>query len=155
MKAAILSLTIILIFSGCSIHSSEQLAAVRAAGVSPRTYAKLDQNIPISPEDVIDLRRHRVDDSVPLYHLDRIGVDYVVQKDDNKAMRAAKVSRDVVNAVNDASRRLVADRTAPRRSWYWGFDYGDPYPYYWWPSVSVGYLWGGGGAYHHHHNHCH
>jgi hypothetical protein len=153
MKAAILALSVIAALSGCSIHTKETLATVRAAGVSPRTVAKLDANAPISPEDVIELRRHRVSDSVPIYHLDRIGVDYAVTKDDLKAMRAAKVSSEVSNAVADASRRFTSYRYAPRRSWYWGYDYWDPYPAYVYPSLSFGYVWGGGHR-HYHRRHC-
>jgi hypothetical protein len=172
MKAAIFALTAVVALSGCAIHSKEEMAAVRSAGVSPRTVARLDSHAPISPEDVIELRRHRVSDAVPLRHLDRVGVDYVVTKDDIKAMRAARVSQDVTEAVTDASRRFVSDRYAPRRNWYWDVGYLDPYPYYYWPSVSYGYgggygygygrgyynsgyKWRGGGHHHHGGGHRH
>ena len=143
MKAALLLLSIAVLLAGCATHTEEQIAAVRAAGVSPQVVAKLRHDDVLSPEDLIELRRHRVGDSVPIRHLDEVGVDYVVQRNDVKKLRSAGVRPAVVDELLSASRRFVVDRYerpshwsvgfyAPYDPWYMHYgpyDYGWPYYY--------------------------
>jgi hypothetical protein len=145
MRAALLLLSVAVLLAGCATHTEEQIASVRAAGVSPSVVSKLKREDVLSPEDLIELRRHRVSDSVPIRHLDDVGVDYVVQRNDVKKLRAAGVRPAVVDELLSASRRFVEDRYerpsnwsvgiyAPYDPWYLyhgvvPLDYGWPYYY--------------------------
>jgi hypothetical protein len=142
MKPALLFLTAVLLLTGCATHSREQIAAVRAAGVSRSTVTKLERDYVLLPEDLIELRQHRVADSVPVRHLREVGVDYIAQRDDLRRMRSAGVRPIVVDELIFASHRFIRDRyeRPPRFSWGviapydpWYLEYG-PHPYdYAWP----------------------
>ena len=153
MKSALLLLAALLVFTGCATHSPEQIAAVRAAGVSPRTVYKLEHDRVILPEDIIELRRHRVADSVPIRHLDEVGVDYIPQRDDLRRMRSADVHAAVIDELIIAGQKFANDRYddyyRPRFAWGLSIPFYSWYPYY-------DYGWGYGGYYsggHHHHDH--
>jgi hypothetical protein len=106
---------------------------------------KLERRGVLAPNDLIELKRRGVNDSVPIRQLDKVGVDYVVQKEDMRRLRSAGVDPDVREALADASARFVRDRYAPRP--YYEFDIAAPWHYggrWWWPyaDVSLGYSWG-------------
>lgn len=130
--------------AGCSTHPRQTIASARAAGVSDGTIAKLDHHGILVPNDLIELKRRGVPDSVPIRHLDKVGVDYVAQRDDFRHLRAAGVRPAVRDALSEASRKFVDDRYAPRR---YEVAYDAPWHYggrWWWPyaDVSLGYSWG-------------
>jgi hypothetical protein len=140
MRATLLFLSAAILFAGCATHTDEQIAAVRAAGVSPNVVGKLTREDVLSPEDLIELRRHRVSDAVPIRHLDDVGVDYVVQRNDVKKLRAAGVRPAVVNELLSASRRFT-DRYERPSNWSVGV-YAPYDPWYFHPGVvSVDYGW--------------
>ena len=125
MKTALLALSAAALLSGCSIHTKQQLTAVRASGVPESTVRHLAENTPLTPSDLIDMKRRNVSDDVPIFHLERIGVDYEARKEDIARLRAAKVSDRVVDALHRASDRYT----------YWRYNapqpiYVDPYPWY-------------------------
>ena len=129
MKAALLLLSIAILLSSCATHSKEQIAAVRAAGVSPNLVNKLEHDRVLTPEDFIQLRRHRVSDAVPIRHLDEVGVDYLVQRDDIKKLRNAGVRPAVVDELLFACRRYAERRSDRAFAWSVGV-YAPYYPWY-------------------------
>jgi hypothetical protein len=144
MKFAILAFAAAFL-AGCTTHPRQTIASVRAAGVSERTVAKLDHHGVLVPNDLIELKRRGVPDSVPIRHLDKVGVDYVAQRDDFRRLRSAGVRPAVSDALADASREFVRGRYAPPSYFAAGFD--APWHYggrWWWPyaDVSLGYSWG-------------
>lgn len=145
--AAILTLAATLL-AGCATQTKETMAAVRAAGVSSRTVAKLEHRGVMEPADLIELRRRGISDQVPLRQIDKVGVNYLVQRRDMAAMRSAGVRPEVRDALLDASDRFARDRNT---RYAYSIGIYDPWPYYdpwYWPlGVSLGYSWG--------HRHCH
>ena len=126
-------------------------AAVRSAGVSPRTLRKLEHRGVLTPDNIIELRNRRVDDELVVHHLDTVGVDYIAQKDDIKSLRSAGVRQPVIAALTRASNRHAGYLSAPPPSYYSHGYYGDPwyYPYSpryyydpWWPQGEVGITYG-------------
>ena len=117
-----------LFFVGCATQSKEQMAVVRSAGVAPATVERLDRGSSLSPDDLIELRRKRVNDAVALRQLDLAGVDYVVDKDIIKRLRKAGVSETVIQAAANAGERFEERYTRPHVSTY--YSYGYPYPGY-------------------------
>jgi hypothetical protein len=131
-----------LLLAGCATQTREQLAAVRASGVSAGLVHKLQRWGVLSPEDIIELKRHHVNDAVALRQLDHTGVDYVVDKNILRQLRNAGVSQDVIAAVSFAGRCFEARYRHPYRGywgggWYGPWGYGYPYdPFYYdfgWP----------------------
>ena len=139
MKAVLVLLLAVTLFSGCATHSPEEIAAVRAAGVSNRTVAKLEHEGILAPEDLIELRRRGVNDGIAIRHLDDVGVDYVVQRNDLRQLRRAGVrpavvqelvrqSNDFYEDVYDDSRWSIGV-SAGYYPGYYGYGYGWPYYY--------------------------
>ena len=167
MKAAIFALGAALTLAGCATHSDEQIAVVRAAGVSRPTVAKLEHRGALTPEEVIELKRRGVSDAIVLRQLDKAGVDYVVQRNDMAKLRKAGVSSDVRDALARASERFVYDRyrpfVGPEIYFYDDWSYPIGYPYYprygfvgvgyggWYGGGHGGYYGGHGGHRGHHH----
>jgi len=119
------ALTAALVLTGCATQTKEQLATVRAAKVSPVVLEKLEHRGSLTPADLIELRRRRVDDSVALRQLDGAGVDYLLDKTEVKRMKAAGVSDAVIEAAIRASNRFVAQFYHPYPAYGYGW-----YPYY-------------------------
>jgi hypothetical protein len=145
-----------LFLSACAIHTSQEIASVRASGVSNRTTSKLEHHGILYPEDLIELRRHQVDDHIPIRHLDKVGVDYLVHRADIRSLRNASVHEPVIDELIRASDHFAEDRYERPHAFSWGFAF--PYydPFYW----GLGYLglgyWGHGyshGDHHDHHDH--
>ncbi len=154
MKKFVLLLAAVALLAGC-VHSNSTIASVRAAGVSERTVQKLEHRGVLSPNDLVELHQHRVSDEVPVRQLDRVGVDYVAQKADFKRLHSAGVSQVVADALSDASNRFLAYRYVP--AGYYGY-YPGPWSYggpWWWPDISLGYVWGGGWGHWGHGGHDH
>ncbi len=136
---------------GCATHDQRTIAAVRAAGVSGRIVAKLEDHGSLAPGDLVELKRRGVSDAVPIRQLDVDGVDYIVQRDEIVMLRKAKVRTAVTDALIAASDRFAHDRYAPAAHGSWWVDpfwYGPAYYYrdpLWWPQtrLSVGYARGG------------
>lgn len=149
MKKLILLALTVALFSGCAVHSPQALASVRAAGVPERTVAKLAHRGTLTPGEVITLHRAAVSDDIVLRHLDEVGIDYLLAKEDAKMLRTAHVSEPVLDALKTASNRYLAWRTAQLNYGYYGsyasYDY---VPY--WPlgGLTLGYGWSS------HHSDC-
>jgi hypothetical protein len=133
MKPIFFSLCAAALLCGCSIHPKAQLAAVRAAGVHTETVKHLSENSPLTPSDIIDLKRRGVADELAIEHLDRVGLDYELSKDDNDRLKSARVSDRVRDAAMRASSRFANWRSNER---YYSGSY-DPFfqPY----SFGYGY----------------
>lgn len=136
MKPIFFTMCAALFLCGCSIHPKKQLTAIRAAGVPAETVRHLSENAPLTPADLVDLKRRGVDDSVAVLHLDRVGLDYEAKKDDLARLRAANVSDSVRDAFSRASDRFVYWRYhAPRviyadpYLWHDPFNYGFGFTY--------------------------
>jgi hypothetical protein len=151
MKAHIALLALVFL-AGCATHDTQTIARVRASGVSERTVAKLERGGPLTPENIIELKKRHVPDEVILRQLDEVGVNYVVTTAEKKQLRAAGVSADIVDALVSAGNRFAAYRNTPPVYFYGDYDY---YPRYyygapWWiphGNIGLGYTWGG----HRHH----
>jgi hypothetical protein len=129
MKAALLLFCAGALLTGCATHSEEDIAAVRAAGVSPRVVSKLANERVLAPNDLIELRRKRVSDEIAIRHLDDVGVDYLVQRNDIQKLRAAGVRPGVINELLDASSDFVQQHTRAAGYWSVGIDSYDPWFY--------------------------
>ena len=120
-----------LLLAGCATQTKEQLAAVRASGVSASVVRKLDHWGSLSPEDLIELKRRHVNDGIALRQLDRVGVDYVVDKSILRQLRTAGVSHTIIAALILAGKRFEEQFQRPYFSaWHgaWGYPY-DPFFY--------------------------
>ena len=117
------------LLAGCATQTKEQLAAVRAAGVSPDVVHKLERWRVLSPEDIIELHRRHVNDAIALRQLDRIGVDYIVGKDILRQLRKAGVSQEVVAAVILAGQRFAEQFHQYHPGGYWADGWYGPYGY--------------------------
>ena len=154
MKTALAALlAAALLLAGCATQTKEQLAAVRASGVSAALVHKLERWRSLSPEDLIELKRHRVNDAIALRQLDLVGVDYVVDKSILKQLRNAGVSQTVIAAVILAGRRFEEQFQHYPSAWHgaWGYPYdpffydlGWPYPRHPYPPGPIPYAPGPG-----------
>ena len=129
MKASLLLLSIATFLTGCAALTEKQIAAVRAVGVSPHLVNKLEHDRIIAPEDLIELRRHRVSDSIPIRYLDEVGVDYLVQRNDIKKLHNGGVSPVVVDELIIASQRFAERQVDHPFAWTVGV-YAPYYPWY-------------------------
>ena len=150
------------LLASCATQTTEQLASVRAAGVSPALVHRLAHWGVLSPEDLIELKRRHVNDAIALRQLDRVGVDYIVSKDIIRQLRKAGISEDVISAVTVAGQRFAEQFHQYHPSRYWadgwygpgGYPYSyDPYlsygagPYFYGAPYGGGFYRGGGGFY--------
>ena len=150
------------LLASCATQTPEQLASVRAAGVSPALVHRLAHWGVLSPEDLIELKRRHVNDAIALRQLDRVGVDYIVSKDIIRQLRKAGISEDVISAVTVAGQRFAEQFHQYHPSRYWadgwygpgGYPYPyDPYlsygagPYFYGAPYGGGFYRGGGGFY--------
>lgn len=136
MKPIFFALCAALFFSSCSIHSRQQLAVVRSAGVHSETVRHLAENSPLTPSDLINMKRRGVEDSVAVYHLERVGIDYEARKEDMERLRVANVSDRVRDAFQRASDRFVSWRSYAAQAVYV-----NPYPWYEPYGFGVGYTY--------------
>jgi hypothetical protein len=120
------------LFAGCATQTKEQLAAVRAARVSPGLVQKLEHRGILTPNDLVELKRRRVDDGVAIRQLDRVGVDYILSKKDVKMLRDSGVSTAVINAALLAGERFAVRYFDPGPWYGYGFGYGYGYAYPGW-----------------------
>jgi hypothetical protein len=142
----LLSLLAVAFLGGCATHSHQAMTAVRAAGVAPRTVSKLEHRGVLEPSDLIELKRRGVADAVPIRQLDKVGVDYVAQREDFRKLRAAGVRPEVSDALMDASREFVEDQDRSHHSWQVNFS---PWDLLWLADVAL-LAWGYHDLYHHH-----
>jgi hypothetical protein len=129
MKSLAILLASALLLAGCATQPKEQLAAARSAGVSPEVMHKIERWGYLSPGDIIELKRRHVNDAIALRQLDRIGVDYIVDKDTLRQLRKAGVSELVVSAVILAGRRFEEQFQQHRVGYWYGAAYGPWGPY--------------------------
>lgn len=141
MRSTLLLLSTVLVFTGCSTFTKEQIYAVRATGISPNVVSKLEHDRVLLPADIIQLRRYRVPDSVPIRSLDEVGVDYIPQREDLRRMRSADVHSVVIDQVIIAGQEFANDQVdRPNFAWGLSIPFFSWYPYY-------GYGWGQGNYY--------
>ena len=128
------------LLASCATQTREQLAAVRASGVSPEVVHKLEHWRVLSPEDIIELHRRHVNDAIALRQLDRVGVDYIVGQDILRQLRKAGVSPDVVTSVIVAGQRFAEEFHQYHPGRYWADGWYGPagYPYGYGPYYDYG-----------------
>ncbi|MEP6668025.1 MAG: hypothetical protein ABJF10_02665 [Chthoniobacter sp.] len=163
LRPILASLLLVAGLSGCATFTDAELGQIRQRGVSSAVVGKLQNGRVLSPGDVIELTRRGVSDTFILRQIDDAGVDYVLNRDDVKKLKAAHVSRPVMDALYAASDDF-ADRYSgasrvraygtftayPYNDYYYGgYPYAYPYPYgYPYGGVSVeiggGRYYGGG-----------
>ena len=136
-----MALAAVCAFSGCASLSGPEVNALRAGGVPDALVLKLEREGILSPNELIELHRRRVPVPLVVRHLDRVGIDYVLDRDDVRKLEAAKVPDEVVLAARRASSRF-------QRSYLSGPAYivGDPFfydPFFISPRVGLGIGWGG------------
>lgn len=127
--ACLSALAVALFLTGCSALTKPQLAEVRAANVSPAVLQKLEHRGSLTPADLIELKRRRVNDSIVIRQLDQAGMTYILDKTEVKKLKAAGVSQGVIEAAIAASNRFIT------RYYYQYSMYG----YGWYPYYG---LWG-------------
>jgi len=112
---------------------------------------------PVIIDDVIRMSQSGVDDASIIAYVQKYRDRFEITADDVIALNDAKVSRDVVKALVDESRRDdrrdSRDRAPATRVYvepYWGYPYGyyDPFWYGWGPRVSIGFGFGHFGHFH-------
>lgn len=64
---------------------------------------KLEHRGVLLPEDVMQLSKRGVSDHLIVQHLERVGVDYLILRDDVASLRKARVSKAVIDALIRAS----------------------------------------------------
>jgi hypothetical protein len=144
----LLSLFAVAFLGACATHTHQTITSVRAAGVAPRTVSKLEHRGVLVPSDLIELKRRGVPDAVPIRQLDKVGVDYVAQREDFRQLRAAGVHPAVSDALWDASREFVEDHEPSHHSWQVNFS---PWDLLWLADAAL-LAWGYHDLYHHHHD---
>jgi hypothetical protein len=105
---------------------------------------------PVIIDDVIRMSQSGVDDGSIIAYIAKYRDRFEITADDVIALNDAHVSRDVVKALVDESRRddrRDRDRAPATRVYvepYWGYPYGyyDPFWYGWGPRFSVGFRFG-------------
>ena len=130
LNPCLLALAAATFLAGCATHTKEQLAAVRAANVSPAVMLKLESRGSLTPEDLIELHRRKVDDAIVIRHLNRHGGRFIIDKAAIKKLQAAKVSDAVIEAVIIASYRFQGRYSS---GYYWGPAFGVGWNPYWGP----------------------
>ena len=111
---------------------------------------------PVIIDDVIRMSQSGVDDASIIAYVQKYRDRFEITADDVIALNDAKVSRDVVKALVNESRRddRRDGRTTTTRVYvepYWGYPYGyyDPFWYGWGPRVSIGIGFGHFRHFHH------
>lgn len=147
--------------TACSTFTDQELARFRAQRVSPPVYTKLSRGEPLGPTDVIELRRRGVADVLIIRQIEDHGVTSLIGRSDVTTLRKAGVSAAVIDALLRASDDFAGDYAAREYGVavgsYWpGFSYYDPWP--WYGGVGVGFSTGryyygrpGHRRYHRHH----
>ena len=146
ITAAFPALLAAVLLASCATQTKEQLAAVRAAGVSAGLAHKLEHWRVIEPEDIIELHRRHVNDAIALRQLDRVGVNYVVDKGILRQLRKAGVSDTVLTAVVTAGRRYEEQFHPYYGGWRgpYGYPYGPYYGDFGWGYGGYPYAFGPG-----------
>jgi hypothetical protein len=96
-----------LLLAGCASFSKTELAQVRQQGVSAAVVNKMETGHPVTPAEVIELTRHNVPENLIFRQIDDTGLDYILTKADVTALRAARVSPAVIDALLHESERFA------------------------------------------------
>jgi hypothetical protein len=125
---------------GCASLSKPEVAALRAKGVPPPLVTKLERRGVLSPGEIIALHKSGVPSELVARHLDQVGIDYALDRDDLRKLETARVPDQVILAARRASSRYQrAVLTAP------AYIIGEPWfydPYHFTPRFGVGIGWG-------------
>lgn len=162
LRPALVSLLLAVGFTGCATFTPAELGQIRQRGVSPAVVNKMEDGRVLHPGDVIELTRRGVPDNFIIREIEDAGVDYVLNRDDLKRLKDARVSRAVVGALLAASDefarnyapggRVHAYAPYPYGYYYGQYGYGaDPYFYPYPYDGSVSIELGGGRYWGHHH----
>lgn len=113
---------------------------------------------PVIVDDVIRMSQSGVDDASLIAYIQKYRDRFEVTADDVITLTDAHVSRDVVKALVNESRRddRRGREAAPARvytnvyvdPWWYPYGYYDPFWYGWGPRFSLGVRFGGGGHFH-------
>ena len=122
------------LLAGCASFSQKELAQIRQQGVPPAIVGKMEQGHVLKPDEVIELARRGVSETLILRQINDAGLDYVLAKNDVTRLRAAHISQAVIDALiaeSDRFARNYAPGFGPHYvSPYDDVTYGsDPYRY--------------------------
>ena len=118
-------LALALVLAGCSTFNKTELAQIRQRGLRPELLGKLEHRRALEPDDLIELRRARVDDELVVRQLEDVGINYLVPRSDAARLRAAHVSPRVLDALIHASERFA--RREAYDPYEDGWFYADPW----------------------------
>ncbi len=126
----LLGLVLTVSLGGCATYSEAEFSHLRSAGLRPETLAKLERRKPLTPGDVLELRQRGVRDALVWRHLDKVGVNYLVVREDVIRLRRGGVRPAVIDALLRASDRFAFERAARKYDAIYGIH--DPWisPFY-------------------------
>lgn len=124
------------LLAGCAVYSDAEFAQLSASRLAPATMQKLERREPLAPDDLIELHRRRVPDSLTHRQLSRVGVDSLITRGDIAQMRRAGVSERVLDDAISASDRFAGEH-APEVIYNGGYD--SPFGFH----GSLGWGWAG------------
>ena len=90
----------------CSVYSGAERSHLRQSRLAPRTLFKLERGEPLAPEDLLEMHRRAVPDSLTIRQLNEEGVDSLFTRADFAALRRGGVSPAVLHAAAPASERF-------------------------------------------------
>ena len=141
-------LVLALALAGCSTFNDAELAQIRQRDLRPELLTKMERRRAVDPEDVIELKRAGVSDDLVVKHLNDVGVNYVVTREDAVRLRKAGVRAWVIDSVLRASERFAArNYDSPYDDGYYYDEPWSPYVYGGWGIGISSYGYG------HHHGH--
>lgn len=88
---------------GCTLHDEQEIASVRARGVSAEIVRKLQTEEILTPGDIVALKRRGIKEEIIIEHIDEVGVDYVLNKKDIRNLKAAGASTELMEELTNAS----------------------------------------------------
>lgn len=97
------------VLAGCASFDRQELAQLRSRGVPPPIMAKLAQDRPLAPADVISLNRHGMPVDKVVWYIHRNGIDYALTHADAVRMRSAGVNVRVIDALAEESKTFEGD----------------------------------------------
>lgn len=133
-----LGLALLVSLGGCATYNQAELSQLRSAGLRFGTLSRLERRQPLTPGDLLELRQRRVPDALVWRHLDKVGVNYLVLREDVLYLRRGGVRPAVIDALLRASDRFALDHAARRYDALYGIH--DPWisPFYGSFSFGIG-----------------
>ena len=130
-------LALTLVLTGCSTFTDAELAQIRQRDLRPELLAKMERRRALEPEEVIELKRAGVSDEHIEKHLNDVGVNYILTREDAVRLRKARVSAHLIDTLLRASERFAARES--RQPYEEGWSYTDPWSPHFYGDWTVGF----------------